>query len=132
MEKILSMNIFTHNNTAYRYTEIHVTFRMQMTVKILPRDAWHKCFFIQKKFMSSHLIKFLKNELWNYKVIKYYSCVLFLASALDDNRTKTDFTHKNCTRIDYFDVDKYQPDPRDSTNDSTNVIPCEYYDNFMS
>lgn len=53
-------------------------------------------------------------------------------AALDDNRTKTDFTHKNCTRIDYFDVDKYQPDPRDSTNDSTNVIPCEYYDNFMS
>lgn len=47
-------------------------------------------------------------------------------AALDDNRTKTDFTHKNCTRIDYFDVDKYQPDPRDSTNDSTNVIPCEY------
>ena len=52
--------------------------------------------------------------------------MLLSLQALDDNRTKTDFTHKNCTRIDYFDVDKYQSDPRDSTNDSANVIPCKY------
>lgn len=47
-------------------------------------------------------------------------------AALDDNRTKPDFTHKNCTKINHFAVEKYQPDPRDSTNESNNVIPCKY------
>lgn len=47
--------------------------------------------------------------------------------ALDDNRSKLDFTYKNCSRIDFFAVEKYQPDTRDSTDESTNVIPCEYH-----
>lgn len=47
-------------------------------------------------------------------------------TALDDNRTKLDFTQKNCTKINHFAVDRYQPDPRDSTNESNNAIPCKY------
>lgn len=46
--------------------------------------------------------------------------------ALDDNRTKLDFNYKNCSQIDYFAVDYYQPDPRDSV-EPHNVIPCEYF-----
>jgi hypothetical protein len=43
-------------------------------------------------------------------------------SALDDNRTKLDFTYKNCTKINYFAMSSYEPE----TNESNNVIPCKY------
>lgn len=48
-----------------------------------------------------------------------------IISALDDNRTKADFTHKNCSKINYFAVDKYATDPRDS-HESNDMIPCKY------
>jgi len=51
--------------------------------------------------------------------------MLDVDTALNDNRTKMDFNHRNCTKIDHFGVEKYQPDPRDPSNDSTNVIPCK-------
>lgn len=53
-------------------------------------------------------------------------------AALDDNRTKLDFTHKNCTKINHFALDKYQPDPRDSSYESNNVIPCKYLNKTSS
>ncbi|CAO1387021.1 unnamed protein product [Diamesa serratosioi] len=37
--------------------------------------------------------------------------------------TRQEDLKKNCTTIDYFSTEKYQPDPTDSNNESTNVIP---------
>lgn len=51
-----------------------------------------------------------------------------IPSALDDSRAKLDFTHKNCTKINY--LYNYQSDSRDTTSDSNHVIPCEYIGTF--
>lgn len=59
------------------------------------------------------------------------SVLIALAALADDNRTKPDFTQKNCSKINYFSMEKYQPDPRDSTNESNHVIPCEYQNQFQ-
>lgn len=87
------------NFKSYYESERHLT--------ILASLPTHNLFMSFSFFLSLHIM-----------------CVLWIV--LEDNRTKTDFAHKNCTRIDYFDTEQYQHDPRDSTNESTNVIPCKY------
>lgn len=87
-------------------------------------------------FLDANAVDFiicLNNKIMCFFLLLRFALGIYLAlisskkqknlEALDDNRTKLDFTYKNCSRIDY--LHNYQPDLRDSTSDSNNVIPCE-------
>ena len=63
--------------------------------------------------------------LFYYILFLYFCFISFTDQEWDDKRIKEDLK-KNCTTIDYFSTEKYQPDPTDSDNESTNVIPCKY------
>ncbi|CAO1388965.1 unnamed protein product [Diamesa tonsa] len=83
-------------------------------IQIVERIPWltGNSTYYRSNYTLPYIIKSSNASLW----------IICTKHEWDDNRTKVD-SYKNCTTIDYFSTEKYQPDPTDSDNESTNVIP---------